>query len=159
MILSAPGQPTITASRPQMTAQISHAIEYSSGTGSHGLGARGKLRGSVVAEVASSGRVGAAERDEAGGPELFCEVGGGRPGYLTQRPQAERGGLTRDRAGHVLVQDRDAAERAVGQVAVGLQPRRLEPGRDHGIQPRVDRFHPGDGSLGQLLGAHLAAAH
>jgi hypothetical protein len=27
------GQPTITASRPQMTAPISHAIEYSSGTG------------------------------------------------------------------------------------------------------------------------------
>jgi hypothetical protein len=27
------------------------------------------------------------------------------------------------------------------------------------VQPRVDRFNPGDGSLGQLPGAHLAAAH
>jgi hypothetical protein len=105
------------------------------------------------------GHVGAAQRDEAGGPELLGEVGGDRPGHLTQRPQAERGGLTRDRAAHVLVQDRHAAERAVGQVAVGLPSRRLEPGPDHGIQPRIDRLDPGDGSLGQLLGAHLAAAH
>jgi hypothetical protein len=36
MILSGIGQPTITASRPQVTAQISHAIEYSSGTGALG---------------------------------------------------------------------------------------------------------------------------
>ena len=29
----APGQPTITACQPQVTAQISHAIEYLGGTG------------------------------------------------------------------------------------------------------------------------------
>ena len=102
--------------------------------------------------------VGAAERDEAGRPELLREVGRYRPCHRTQRPEAERRGLTRDHAAQILIQDRHTPERAVGQVPVSLQPRRIEPCPDHGIQLRVDRLNPGDGRLGQLFGTHLTAA-
>jgi hypothetical protein len=102
--------------------------------------------------------VGAAERDEAGRPELFREVGRYRPCHRAQRPEAERRGLTRDRAAQIFVQDRHAAEWAIGQVALGLLPRSIEPCPDHGIQLRVDRLNRGYGRRCQLFGAHLAAA-
>jgi hypothetical protein len=103
--------------------------------------------------------IGAADRDEAGRAELLREIGRYRPCHLTQRPEAERRGLARDHAAQILVQDRHAAERAIGQVAVSLEPRRVEPCPDHGIQLRVDRLNPGDGSFCQLFGTHLTAAH
>ena len=102
--------------------------------------------------------VGAAQRDETSRPELLGEVGGHRPGHLTQRPEAERRGLTSDHAAQILVQDRHAAERPIGQVTVSLQPRRVEPRPDHRIKLRVDRLDRGDPSLCQLLGTYFAAA-
>ena len=102
--------------------------------------------------------IGAAERHEAGRPELLRQIGRYRPCHVTQRPEAERRRLTRDRTAQILVQDRHAAERAIGQVAVSLQPRRIEPRPDHSVQLRVDRLNPGDGRLCQLLGTHLTAA-
>jgi hypothetical protein len=102
--------------------------------------------------------IGAAERDEAGRPELLREVGRYRPCQLTQRPEAKRRGLTGDHAAQILIQDRHTPERPIGQIAVSLQPRRIEPCPDHGIQLRVDRLNPGDGRLCQLLGTHLTTA-
>ncbi len=101
--------------------------------------------------------VGAAERDEARRAELFRQVRRYRPGHLAHRPDAECRGLARDRAAQVLEQDRHAPERAIGQMAVGLQPGRVEPRPDHGVQLRVDRLDAGDGGLGQLLGTYLTA--
>src|SRR5690242_3034477 len=101
--------------------------------------------------------VGAAERDEAGRPELLRQERRHRPGHLTHRPDAERGGLALDRAAQVLEQDGNTAERPGGQVPVGLLPGRVEPGPDDGVKLRVDRLDAGDGRLGEFLRAYLSA--
>jgi hypothetical protein len=101
--------------------------------------------------------VGPAQREEAGRPELFRQVGRYRDWHVAQRPQPERRRLARDRTAQVLEQDGDATERAIGQVALSLQPRRVEPGPDHGVQLRIDRLNSGDSRRGQFLRAYLAA--
>jgi hypothetical protein len=105
------------------------------------------------------GGVGAAERDEAGRPELGRQVRRHRPPHVAQRADAERGRLAVRHAAEVLEQGRHPAERAVGQLAIRFLAGRVEPGPDDRVQFRVDGLDPGDGRLGQLLGAHFAAPY
>ena len=63
---------------------------------------------------------------------------------VTQRPVAERVGLTRHLAAEVLHEERDTSERSVGEIAACLGPRSLESLVDHRIDRRVETLDAGD---------------
>src|ERR1700751_3631893 len=78
--------------------------------------------------------VGPAQGKEAGRPELLSHVGSHRERQVAQRPEPECRPLALYQTAQALKQDRDTAERAVGQITLGLEPRRVEPGPDDGVQ-------------------------